>query len=195
MDSLVVVLAQYLPFLVPAAAAVVWLTLPRAAKVGLAFQAIVSVIVVVAFIQLAAAVHTDPRPFVVNPAVRPLFAHPADNGFPSDHTAFAATVSFLVMRYRRRVGLILLAASVIAGAARVAAHVHHVEDIAAGVLIAGVTAVVASAVWTWVRPRLRGRLADRLGHDEVSQGPGMRLLWATSARRLPRSGAAAQRGL
>jgi membrane-associated phospholipid phosphatase len=57
------------------------------------------------------------------------------------------------------VGLVLLVASVIAGVARVAAHVHHVLDIAAGVLIAALSVAVASGVWHWIRARLRGRLA------------------------------------
>ena len=41
-----------------------------------------------------------------------------------------------------------------------AAHVHHTQDIVAGVLIAVVTVAVASAVWHWARPRLPGRLAE-----------------------------------
>jgi membrane-associated phospholipid phosphatase len=165
MKSFVVLLAQVLPFLVPAAAAVVWLTLPRTTKVALGVQAVVSLIVVLALIQLAAAAHTDPRPFVVDPTLTPFFAHPPDNGFPSDHTALAATVSLLVMRHRKRVGLVLLVASVIAGAARVAAHVHHVQDIAAGVLIAALGVAVASAVWRWVRPRLPVGWVDEAGAD------------------------------
>lgn len=159
MDALVVALAQYLPLLVPVAAAVVWFTLPTGAKVALAFQAVVALVVVAGLIQLAAALHTDPRPFVVDPSVVPLFPHPADNGFPSDHTALASTVGLLVLLHRRRVGLVLLVAGILGGAARVLAHVHHVQDIVAGVAIAGVTVAIAAAAWSVVLPRLRGRLA------------------------------------
>ena len=158
-DTLIVALAQYLPVLVPVAAAVVWFTLPTSAKLSLGFQAVVALVVVAGLIQLAAALHTDPRPFVVDPSVAPLFPHPADNGFPSDHTALASTVGLLVMLYRRRTGLVLLVAGVVGGAARVLAHVHHVQDIVAGVVIAGITVAVAVAVWNAVRPRLHGRLA------------------------------------
>lgn len=161
MDRLVVVVAQYLPLLVPAAAAAVWLTLPRAQKVGLAAQAVVSAVVVAGLIQLAAAVNVDPRPFVADPSVQPLFAHPADNGFPSDHTALASTAALLVLIYRRRAGAVLLGAAILAGLARVAAHVHHLQDVAGGVLIAAVTVAVAAAVWGWVGPRLPRRLTDR----------------------------------
>jgi undecaprenyl-diphosphatase len=160
MDSLIVAVAQYLLFVILVAAAVIWLFLPRPDKVGLAVQAIVSLVIVVVLIKLAAAVHADPRPFVVDPSIKPLFAHSVDNGFPSDHSALAATVAFLVMMYRRSIGAALLAASILVGAARMAAHVHHAQDIVAGVVIAAVAVAIASATWRWVRPRLPRRLTD-----------------------------------
>jgi membrane-associated phospholipid phosphatase len=160
MDSLVVATAQYLPLGIPLAAGVVWLFLPRRDKFGLAVKTIASLVFVVVLIKLGAAIYTDPRPFVVDPSVKPLFAHAADNGFPSDHTTVAATVALLVMTYRRRLGAVLLALSILAGAARVAAHVHHVQDIIAGLLIAAVAVGVAASTWAWAEPRLRARNVD-----------------------------------
>src|SRR5665811_1090201 len=96
---------------------------------GLAVQTILSLVILVVLIKVVAGIHADPRPFVVHPSIRPLFAHPRDNGFPSDHTALAATVALLVMMYRRWLGALLLAASIVVGAARMAAHVHHGQDI------------------------------------------------------------------
>lgn len=169
MKTLVVLLAQVLPLLVPAAAAVVRLTLPRTTKVALGVQAVVSLIVALALIQVAGALHTDPRPFAVDPTLTPFFAHPADNGFPSDHTALAATVALLVMMYRKRVGVVLLTASVIGGAARVVAHVHHTQDIAAGVLIAASSVALTAALWRWARRRLpRGVVGETALDVEVS---------------------------
>jgi undecaprenyl-diphosphatase len=130
----------------------------------------VSLIVVALLIQLAAAIHTDPRPFVADPTLTPFFAHPPDNGFPSDHTALAATVAFLVLMHRLRTGLVLLAASVIAGAARVAAHVHHVQDIAAGVLIAALAVAVAWAAWHWIRTRLPEQMVDAVVRQRGEAG-------------------------
>lgn len=109
MDSLVAVVAQYLLFPILVAAGIIWLFLPRQDKVGLAVQATVSLVSAVVLIKLTAAIHMDPRPFVVDPSIKPLFAHPADNGFPSEHTVVAATVAFLVMAYRRSLGAVLLA--------------------------------------------------------------------------------------
>ena len=160
MNSLIVGVAQYLLFFILAAAAVIWLYLPSHDKVGLAVQAIVSLVIAVVLIKVAASIHTDPRPFVVDPSVRPLFTHSADNGFPSDHTTLAATVAFAVMIYRRWLGAALLAASIVVGAARVTAHVHHWQDIVAGLLIAALAVGVAAATWRWARPRLPRRLAE-----------------------------------
>lgn len=160
MDGLIVAVAQYLPFLIPVVGGIIWIFLPRQDKFGLAVQAVVALFIAVSLIQLAAATHADPRPFVVDPSTRPLFAHPADNGFPSDHTTLAATVALLVMIYRRWLGAVLLAASVLVGVYRVAAHVHRGQDIVAGLLIAVVAVGVMTAAWAWLRPRLPGRLAE-----------------------------------
>jgi membrane-associated phospholipid phosphatase len=160
MNNLIVAVAQYLLFFILAAAAIIWFFLPRQDRLGLALQAVVSLLIVVMLIKVAAAVHTDPRPFVVDPSIKPLFAHQADNGFPSDHTALAGTVAFLVMIYRRWFGAALLAASILVGAARMAAQVHHGQDIVAGLLIAALAAGIAAAAWGWVRPRLPRRLTE-----------------------------------
>jgi len=160
MNTLTATIAQDLLFLILLAAAVIWLFLPRQDKVGLAGQAIVSLVVMVALIKLAAAIHTDPRPFVVDPSIKPLFAHPGDNGFPSDHTALGVTVALLVMIYRRWLGAVLLAAAIVVGAARMAAHVHHLQDIVAGMLIAVVAVGIALAAWQWVGPRMPRRLTE-----------------------------------
>jgi undecaprenyl-diphosphatase len=159
-DALIVAVSQYLLYLVLLAAAVIWLYLPRPDKVGMAAQAIVALVIMVVLIKLAAGIYTDPRPFVVDPSIKPLFAHPADNGFPSDHTALAATVALVVMMYRRWLGAGLLAAGIVLGAARVAAHVHHAPNIAAGVLIGTLAVGGASVVWRWARPQLPQQLTE-----------------------------------
>jgi membrane-associated phospholipid phosphatase len=160
MDNLIVAVAQYLLFFILVTATVIWFYLPRHDKVGLAVQAIVSLVIAVVLIKLAAAIHTDPRPFVVDPSIKPLFAHPPDNGFPSDHTAVGATVAVLVATYRRSLGAALLTASILVGAARMAAHVHHAQDIVAGVLIGAVAVGITAAIWRWAQPRLPRRLAE-----------------------------------
>ena len=161
MDNLSVIVAQYALFVVAAAAAVVWLMATRSDKVSLAVEAVVAMAMVAVMVKVAGAIHVDPRPFVQNPAVKPLFSHPADNGFPSDHTALATAISVVVWQYQRRVAWAMVVLSVLIGVARVAAHVHHTQDIVAALVIG--LAAAAGAVVLWrrgVKPRLTGSLRE-----------------------------------
>jgi undecaprenyl-diphosphatase len=155
--TLIVDVAQYLLFVLAAVAAVVWLTLGRAGRFTLAVQAIVGLALVGVGIWLAASLHADPRPFVHDPASRPLFPHAADNGFPSDHSAAAGLLTALVFRYRRWLGVLVAAGAVAIAWARVAAHVHHAQDVIAGLgigVLAGVLSLLIVEVGTTA---LRGR--------------------------------------
>ncbi len=156
MHLLVLVLAQFALYAVALVAGLAWLGVPRADKVTLAVAAVVAVLVVAVGVKGLGMVWTDPRPFVVDHHA-PLFAHPADNGFPSDHTALATAVSAVVLLWRRRVGAVLLVVSVLIGAARVAAHVHHVPDILAGLALGVVAAALGALVARLVAARLSAR--------------------------------------
>jgi undecaprenyl-diphosphatase len=145
MNTLIVVVAQYLLYALAVVAGVVWLTRDRSGKWTLAAQAVVGLALVGIGIWIAGALHTDPRPFVSDPASAPLFPHPADNGFPSDHGAAAALLAVLVARHQRAVGALLVVGAVLIAIARVAAHVHHAQDVVAGLgigVLAGVLAIV-----------------------------------------------------
>ena len=144
MDPLIVAVAQYALFAVALGAAVVWLRAPRAEKVPFAVAALVAMVAVAVAVKLGGTLWTDPRPFVVD-GRPPLFPHPADNGFPSDHTALAVAVSAVVMLWSRRAGAVLLTTALLIGTARVLAHVHHVPDILAGAAIGIVCAGLGDA--------------------------------------------------
>jgi undecaprenyl-diphosphatase len=161
MDTLIVAVAQYAIFLVALGGLLTWWLVDRREKVRLAVQAVLAVALVAVLVKVAGMVHTDPRPFVVDPSLRPLFPHPADNGFPSDHTALTAAVAVVVARYRGGLGALLLVVSAGIGAARVAAHVHHTQDIVAGLLLGGLAALLALALWQgWAVWRNRGSRAE-----------------------------------
>lgn len=161
MDNVTVVVAQYALFAVAAAAVVVWLMASRSDKVSLAIEAVVAMVLVAVMVKVAGAIHVDPRPFVDNPAVKPLFPHPADNGFPSDHTALAIAISVVVWQYRRSVAWAMVVVSLLIGVARVAAHVHHTQDIIAAVVIGVLAAAIAIVLWRrGIKPRLTGNLAS-----------------------------------
>ncbi len=137
------IVAQYAIYVVAVGAVIAWLLVSRPQKFDLAAQAIVTVILVAIFVKVAGMVHTDARPFVQDPSLKPMFPHPPDNGFPSDHTALTFAVATIVTFYRRTIGIVLMVISVGIGAARVAAHVHHVQDIVAAVVIGAIAALLA----------------------------------------------------
>jgi undecaprenyl-diphosphatase len=144
-------IAQLGLYAVAVLAVVVWLLVPRPEKVTMAVEMMVGLVAVAILVKLAGAVHTDPRPFVQDRTIHPWFAHPADNGFPSDHTAVGAMASVVVLRHRRTAGLVMLAITMLIAVARVVAHVHHIQDVVAGALIGLVAALAGAVVWRWVR--------------------------------------------
>jgi membrane-associated phospholipid phosphatase len=163
MTALVIDVAQYLLYGLVLVAALVWLTRDRTGKVELAAQAVVGLALVGVGIWLAAALHVDPRPFVHDPSSAPLFPHPADNGFPSDHAAAGGLLTALVFAHKRTLGLLVGVGAALIGVARVAAHVHHTQDVVAGLAIG--LAAGALAVWGVDRvlaARERRAPADRL---------------------------------
>lgn len=165
MDRVIVLCAQLLPLVPPAVAVVLWLRRPRDGKFDLGLRALLAVSLTAGLVLAAGLIHQDPRPFVVDPSHPALFPHAADNGFPSDHTAYAATVALLIAGFRRRLGLALLAITVIGGLARVAANVHHLQDVAAGVVIAILAVAVTTAVFTLVQRQRQARLVTRADAD------------------------------
>lgn len=134
MNALVIFMAQVGLYLVAGGAVVAWLLARRERRLSFALSAVLAVVLVVVCVKVAGTLWTDPRPFVVDGRA-PLFAHGADNGFPSDHTTLAAAVAGVVVAYRRLLGIGLLAVATAVGVARVAAHVHHLPDVAAGLVL------------------------------------------------------------
>jgi membrane-associated phospholipid phosphatase len=155
-SAVVVAVAQYLLFVLALVAGLTWLALDRAGKVRLAAEAVLGLAVLGLGIWLAGTLHADPRPFVQDPSLHPLFPHPPDNGFPSDHAAAAGLLTALVLRYRRGLGVAVGIGAVLVAAARVAAHVHHLQDVAAGLLLGLAAGGVAILLTALVAARLPG---------------------------------------
>jgi undecaprenyl-diphosphatase len=86
----------------------------------------------------------DTLPFVQN-GTTPLIAHAANNGFPSDHMLFAATLASAVFLYSPAAGGVLWLLALCVGISRVLAGVHHPVDIAAAALVA----IAAAAATRW----------------------------------------------
>lgn len=165
MDAVIVFVAQYLLYIMLAGFVIYWLVgegWPEG-KVRLGATAVAGLVLTLVFIYVGGKLHSDPRPFVQDPSLRPLFPHPADNGFPSDHSAAAGLIAALVLWRSRAWGALFGVAALLVAAARVLSHVHHVQDVAAGLAL-GVAAflvawyVVRLAVAGLARRRARIRL-------------------------------------
>src|SRR5579875_3150727 len=136
-DTVIKYVAEYLLFVMAGGFVVYWLAGENlAGKARLGVAAVVGLILTLVFIVVAGKLHSDPRPFVQNPALHPLFPHARDNGFPSDHSAAA--------------GLI-------------AAHVHHVQDVVAGLALGALAAAIGIWVAGIVMNKLRGRRLPVVG--------------------------------
>ena len=147
MDNLTVWVAKYLLYVMVVIFAAVWLFAEhRAGRIELTVAAIVGLACCGLFIVLAGHLHNDPRPFVDNPSLRPLFAHSPDNGFSSDHSVAAGLLATLVVVRHRLVGLLLWLCALAVAAARVHAHVHHVQDVVAGLLLGVLAALIGLLV-------------------------------------------------
>jgi undecaprenyl-diphosphatase len=162
-DTVVAVVAQYGFILSFAVAFVVWLGLPRRQRWQLLVAGVTGAVVCLVLIRVGGTLFYDTRPFV-SQHVTPLFPHGDDNGFPSDHTAVTMFVALCVMFVSWRWGIVLAALSLLAGAARVMAHVHSPVDIAGAVVIAALAAGTGwflarwmLAHWPWLRRLSTGR--------------------------------------
>jgi membrane-associated phospholipid phosphatase len=85
------------------------------------------------------------RPFVAL-HFTPLFPHSANNSFPSSTVAFAAVVATVVLLASRRLGIVLVAGTVIIALGCVYVGVHYVED----VLVGGALGIACGAIFWFV---------------------------------------------
>ncbi len=144
MDSLIVFVAKYFLYLSVAIVGVYWLRASTNDKFSLAWKLVAGGILALAMARVSAHFYYDTRPFVAH-HIKPLFAHAADNGFPSDHALLTSFLGFSLLAYSRRIAAVLLGIAVLVGWARVAAHVHSPIDIIGSFVFAGVSAAII--VW------------------------------------------------
>ncbi len=135
MNLLIIFAAKYLFVVSILLTGLFFLTLPTAIKKKFALLTLSSSVLAFALAKLFGAIFNDPRPFVSN-HIRPLVAHAADNGFPSDHTLLTMTIASVVFFYNRKLGIVLGIISLIVGLSRVLAGVHHPIDIIGAMAIA-----------------------------------------------------------
>lgn len=157
MDWLIAWVAQYLLWVMVVGFGLVLLLEHGRDRLQLGTQAVVGIVLAVAFLYIAKSVHHDPRPFVDNPHIKPLFHHGRDDGFPSDHSLAAGLIAALLLIRHRLIAVPFTAAALAIAWARVAAHVHHLQDVVAGLLLGGFAAVLAVAIVALTYKRGPGR--------------------------------------
>lgn len=153
MNNIIIFTAKYVVFIIPLIAFIYWLTLGIKQKVQLALYGIITLITTFILTRIGSALYYDPRPFA-DGTVAALLPHAADNGFPSDHTALAASVAVAVFLMNKKLGTFLMFLAVLVGLSRVAAHVHSPIDIIGSIIFAGIGGMVAFYTTTYIMKRI-----------------------------------------
>jgi undecaprenyl-diphosphatase len=132
MDAIIRFCAQYLILLIGLLVIYTWYRTNKRREfvISVALALIIALILT----KFAGALYFHPRPFVVE-HIRPLIPHGPDNGFPSEHTVAAMTLTSVIFFYRKKFAAIALALTISVGAGRVAAHLHSPIDIIGGLII------------------------------------------------------------
>ncbi len=134
LDSLSIIGANYLWFLIIGIAVAYFLIQPRSEQKRMLIFATLMLPLVYVVSLLDGALYNDPRPFVVGDFV-PLIPHKANNGFPSDHVLWSAAMSAIIFPGNRYLSLILWVLTILVGASRVYVGVHHPIDIVGSILM------------------------------------------------------------
>lgn len=148
MNTVIIFLAKYLFLIVILITLIFYLKSNREQKRQIFNLTLFSFLISFILGLLASFLIKSPRPFVSD-HVQPLIAHPANNGFPSEHTLLVATITFVVWKFSKKLGILLLFFSLLVGWGRVLALVHHPVDILGSVIIALLSVWVSSRLTTF----------------------------------------------
>lgn len=165
MDSLIKFCAQYLFVFVVLLIVIAWLRAERSLKSKFLATAILAGIIALIISRIASKLYYDPRPFVTE-HVKPLIAHAADNGFPSDHALFTATLTAVAYFFNKKYASVMLVLTIIVGVARILAKVHSPLDIAAGWVLGVIGAVLAYFIIDRLFKKYQKRLPEFMRAEE-----------------------------
>ena len=146
-DTLSIFAANYLWYVIIGITVVYFLTLSRPEQKRMLIFAALVLPLVYLFSLLGGALYYDARPFVVE-HFTPLIPHKPSNGFPSDHVLWSAATAAIIFPSNKYLSLLLWVLTILVGAARVRAGVHHPIDIVGSMLMA---IVVGSIVYLIIR--------------------------------------------
>jgi len=127
-------------------------------RVALAVWSALAALIAVALVQPIASAADEKRPFVALPHVLQLISHANDAGFPSDHATAAGAIAAGLFFVSWRLGVVTTVWALLVAFSRVYVGVHFPQDVAAGLALGAVVAVIGAFV---VVP-LMTRIADWL---------------------------------
>lgn len=165
-NDIIVIMASYLVF-AEVGLAIGYMLKVVNKKEWLKYLIIILVAAVLAYVmsRIAGQRYYDTRPYIeLHKAAIITAAH--DNGFPSDHMLLAGLAASIVFIKSWRVGLCLWVLTILVGAGRVLALVHHPIDVAVSALIAILATLIAFVVYVLLDriflKRLSKKAADKL---------------------------------
>ncbi len=135
MEPVIIFTARYLIILLPLFLLHLLWTMPPKERVRFATLILFSFGIAFVLAKFGTLLYDNPRPFIVG-NFEPLVPHGIENGFPSLHTLFSATVASLIFTRSRLLGITLFCVALLIGIARVLGGVHHGIDVVAGASIA-----------------------------------------------------------
>lgn len=141
MDNLIIFCAKYLIFAIVFVVIVVWLKTTSKTRWQFATAVALAGIAALVLSKLAGRLYFHHRPFVAQ-HIEPLISHGNDNGFPSEHTLLAMTLSVVVYYYRPRLAAGLFGLTLLVGIGRILAHVHSPIDILGGLILGAVAGFI-----------------------------------------------------
>lgn len=123
-------------------------------RVALAVWSALAALIAVALVQPIASAADESRPFVALPHVLQLISHANDAGFPSDHATAAGAIAAGLFFVSWRLGIVTTLWALLVAFSRVYVGVHFPQDVAAGLALGAVVAVLGALLIVPIMTRI-----------------------------------------
>jgi undecaprenyl-diphosphatase len=169
LDTLMVIMASYGPFLLAIPLIVLWFTGSGELRITYrenVLRAVVAAVVALLINQVIGLVYFRPRPFVAH-SVHLLVTSAHDSAFPSDHATGSWALAWSVRHTPRQISIPMTILAVLISIARVYVGAHYPLDVITGALIGIAISFLIERLW----PLLLASKAERLVHFATQLPP------------------------
>lgn len=142
LNPVFVFIAEYLVYVLALAVAIYWFTNNRTHKL-MVISGIMAFIIAEALGKAAGMLHYNEQPFAVLSNVNQLIEKAVNNSFPSDHTILFFSFCTVFWLFKRTWGWIWMVIAFVVGISRIWVGVHYPADVAVGILISMISALIA----------------------------------------------------